>query len=329
MGIDLPQDVEKNLRMKETVAAAEPIVDSRVSARLKDVVVSLRPYQWTKNLVIFAPLVFAKELYNFDHFLLTVAAFIDFCLLSGAVYVINDVVDYRQDRFHPVKKDRPIASGRLSRRVALICGILLFGASLAFAYSLSFPFFQVAVVYTAITIGYSYYFKNVAILDVMAISIGFVLRAIAGGAVIAVEASFWLLLCTFLLALFLALSKRRHELVFLSEDAVKHRTNLAEYSPYLLDQMIGVVTASCVLAYTLYTVSPETVAKFHTDKLSLTIPFVIFGIFRYLYLIHQKNEGGRPSLHLFTDKPLLISIVLWVIACVTIIYSSHLPWLSE
>src|SRR3990172_3375210 len=197
----------------------------------------------------------------------------------------------------------------------------MYAGSLVLSFLIEPAFFQIALLYTVVTVGYTYYFKNVAILDVMAISVGFVLRAIAGGAAIHVPSSFWLLLCTFLLALFLALSKRRHELVFLSEDATKHRTNLAEYSPYLLDQMIGVVTASCVIAYTLYTVSAETIAKFQTDKLSLTIPFVIFGIFRYLYLIHLKNEGGRPSVHLYSDKPLLISIILWVLACMGIIYS--------
>ncbi|HJZ10740.1 MAG TPA: decaprenyl-phosphate phosphoribosyltransferase [Acidobacteriota bacterium] len=314
--------------MKETVATAEPVVEFTLSGTLKEFILSLRPYQWTKNLVIFAALVFAKELLNVQHLLIATAAFLDFCFLSGAVYVLNDVVDYKHDRFHPIKRQRPIASGRLSRSFAASAGIFLFISSLVTAYLIDRQFFIIALLYTLVTFGYTYYFKNIAILDVMAISLGFVLRAIAGGAVIHVEASFWLLLCTFLLALFLALSKRRHELVFLSEDAVKHRTNLAEYSPYLLDQMIGVVTASCVIAYTLYTVSAETIAKFQTDKLSLTIPFVIFGIFRYLYLIHQRKEGGTPSLHLISDKPLLISIVLWVIACVTIVYSTRLPWLS-
>ena len=232
-------------------------------------------------------------------------------------------MDYEKDRFHPIKKNRPIAAGRINRSFAAIAGVTLYACSLGLAYLIHPTFFSIALLYSAITIGYTYSFKNIAILDVMAISMGFVLRAVAGGVVIGVEASFWLLLCTFLLALFLALSKRRHELVFLSDDASKHRTNLAEYSPYLLDQMIGVVTASCVLAYTLYTVSDETVAKFHTDKLSLTVPFVIFGIFRYLYLIHQKKEGGNPSLHLYSDKPLLISIILWIMACVGIIYSAH------
>jgi 4-hydroxybenzoate polyprenyltransferase len=311
--------------MNETLATANSIVASRPSAPVKDFFLSLRPYQWSKNLVIFAALVFAKELGNFHQILVSVFAFLVFCLLSGAVYILNDVVDYEKDRFHPIKKDRPIASGRLNRSFAAAAGVSMYILALLLAYFLNPGFFQVALGYSLVTIGYTYYFKNIAILDVMAISIGFVLRAIAGGVVLGVEASFWLLLCTFLLALFLALSKRRHELVLLSEDATRHRTNLAEYSPYLLDQMIGVVTASCFLAYTLYTVSEETVAKFHTDKLSFTVPFVIFGIFRYLYLIHQKNEGGNPSVHLYSDRPLLISIILWILACVGIIYSAQLP----
>ncbi len=309
--------------MNETLATAESIISTRSHAPVKDFFLSLRPHQWTKNLIIFAALVFAKELGDPQHLLLSVCAFLNFCLLSGAVYLLNDVVDYEKDRFHPIKKDRPIASGRINRSFAATAGVLLYVAALLIAYLISPAFFGIALIYSAISVGYTYYFKNIAILDVMAISMGFVLRALAGGVVIEVEASFWLLLCTFLLALFLALSKRRHELVFLSEDATKHRTNLAEYSPYLLDQMIGVVTASCVLAYVLYTVSDETVAKFHTDKLSLTVPFVIFGIFRYLYLIHQKKEGGNPSVHLYSDKPLLISIIFWVLACVGIIYSAQ------
>jgi len=309
--------------MNDTIATADPAVTGP-TAPVKDFFLSLRPYQWTKNLVIFAALVFAKELGNLHQLTISVCAFLDFCLLSGAVYMLNDVVDYEKDRFHPIKKDRPIASGRLNRSFAGSAGVLLYILALVLAYFLNADFFKIALAYSFVTIGYTYYFKNVAILDVMAISIGFVLRAIAGGVVLGVESSFWLLLCTFLLALFLALSKRRHEMVFLSEDATRHRTNLAEYSPYLLDQMIGVVTASCFVAYTLYTVSDETVAKFHTDKLSFTVPFVIFGIFRYLYLIHQKKEGGNPSAHLYSDRPLLISIILWVLACIGIIYSAQL-----
>jgi 4-hydroxybenzoate polyprenyltransferase len=310
--------------MNDTLATADSTVATRTTAPVKDFFLSLRPYQWSKNLVIFAALVFAKELGNLHQILTSIGAFLDFCVLSGAVYMLNDVVDYEKDRFHPIKRDRPIASGRLNRSFAATAGVSLYVLALILSYLLKPAFFQIALAYTVVTIGYTYYFKNVAILDVMAISIGFVLRAIAGGVVLGVEASFWLLLCTFLLALFLALSKRRHELILLSEDASRHRTNLAEYSPYLLDQMISVVTASCFLAYTLYTVSEETVAKFHTDKLSFTVPFVIFGIFRYLYLIHQKQEGGNPSLHLYSDRPLLISIILWILACVGIIYSAQL-----
>ncbi len=314
--------------MNESLAAAEPVVASPSRTSLKDLIVSLRPHQWTKNLVIFAPLIFAKELNDPEKLLLSFAAFLNFCFLSSGVYLINDVLDYEKDRHHPEKKARPVAAGRVRLSTALSMGIFLYIASLTAAYFLSIDFLKIAILYTLVSLGYNFYFKKVAILDVMAISIGFVLRAIAGSEVIQVTSSFWLLLCTFLLALFLALSKRRHELVFLSDSAVKHRANLAEYSPYLLDQMIGVVTASCVLAYTLYTVSDETVAKFHTNKLSWTIPFVYFGIFRYLYLIHQKNEGGKPSRHLYSDKPLLVSIVLWIAACVVIIYSSSLMGVS-
>ena len=317
-----------NRWMNESLATAEPVVESRNRTSLKDLLISLRPHQWTKNLVIFAPLIFSKELNNPQLLVLSIAAFLNFCFLSSGVYLINDVLDYEKDRHHPEKKNRPVAAGRVRISTALTLGIFLFVASLIAAYFLGIKFFTIAVLYTFVSLGYNFYFKTIAILDVMAISIGFVLRAIAGSEAIQVESSFWLLLCTFLLALFLALSKRRHELVFLSESAVKHRANLANYSPYLLDQMIGVVTASCVLAYTLYTVSDETVAKFHTNRLSLTIPFVYFGIFRYLYLIHQKNEGGKPSRHLYSDKPLLVSIILWIVACVVIIYSSSFPGLS-
>jgi 4-hydroxybenzoate polyprenyltransferase len=314
--------------MNEILAAAEPVAESPSRSSVKDLLISLRPYQWTKNLVIFAPLIFAKELTHQQNVLLSFAAFVTFCFLSSGVYLVNDVLDFEKDRHHPEKRNRPIAAGRVNLRTALTIGILLFIGSVTAAWFLGRGFLEVVVLYLFVTLGYNFYFKKIAILDVMAISIGFVLRAIAGSEVIQVVSSFWLLLCTFLLALFLALSKRRHELVFLNENAIRHRANLAEYSPYLLDQMIGVVTASCVLAYTLYTVSDETVAKFHTNRLSLTIPFVYFGIFRYLYLIHQKKEGGKPSRHLYSDKPLLVSIILWIIACMAIIYSSSLPGLG-
>ncbi len=308
--------------MKETAATAVPeqLIETKNSASLKDFLLSLRPEQWTKNLVVFAALVFANRLWDTKSVLFSVAAFLDFCLLSGAVYLINDVIDYEQDRFHPEKRTRPVASGRLSRSVATTAGVVLYITALVLAYLIGNGFLQMALLYTAVTVGYTFYFKKIAILDVFAISIGFVLRAIAGSKAIGADASFWLLLCTFLLALFLALSKRRHELVFLSADAAKHRSNLAQYSPYLLDQMIGVVTASCVLSYTQYTVSSETIAKFHTDKLYFTVPFVIFGIFRYLYLIHREQGGGIPSRHLVSDKPLLISIIFWILTCVGIIY---------
>ena len=281
-----------NRWMNESLATAEPLVESRNRTSVKDLLISLRPHQWTKNLVIFAPLIFSKELNNPQLLVLSIAAFLNFCFLSSGVYLINDVLDYEKDRHHPEKKNRPVAAGRVRISTALTVGIFLFVASLIAAYFLGIKFFTIAVLYTFVSLGYNFYFKKIAILDVLAISIGFVLRAIAGSEDQG-ESSFWLLLCTFLFALFLALSKRRHELVFLSADAAKHRSNLAQYSPYLLDQMIGVVTASCVLAYTQYTVSSETVAKFHTN-LFLHRTFCIFWNFSLSVFDSQKKMEGYP-----------------------------------
>jgi len=188
------------------------------------------------------------------------------------------------------------------------------------AFSLSFPFGMVAVSYLILQILYSFYLKHVVILDVFSVASGFVLRVVGGAEVIHVPISSWLLICTILLSLFLAMSKRRHELILLEDNAVHHRKILYEYSPYFLDQMISVVTSSTVIAYALYTMSEETVKKFHTDNLKFTIPFVIYGIFRYLYLIHQKNEGGNPEMVLLTDKPLIINILLYGLVVGFILY---------
>lgn len=190
--------------MKETAAAAAPeqLVETKNTASLKDFFLSLRPEQWSKNLLVFAALIFANRLGDFKSVLLSIGAFLDFCILSGAVYLINDVIDFETDRYHPVKRNRPIASGRLNRNFAMVAGIFLYATALVLAYMLNPEFLKIAVIYTVVTVGYTFYFKKVAILDVFAISIGFVLRAIAGSAAIGAEASFWLLLCTFLLALF-------------------------------------------------------------------------------------------------------------------------------
>jgi 4-hydroxybenzoate polyprenyltransferase len=281
---------------------------------------SLRPSQWTKNLIVFAALLFARRLTDPSAVVLSVAAFAVFCALSGVVYLINDIVDRDADRQHPLKRSRPIASGAVPVSVAATTATILGVSALAAAFLLRFEFGIVAAVYVALLALYSGPLKHVVIIDVLTIAIGFVLRAVAGAVVIDVEISNWLLIVTVLLALFLALSKRRHELVLLADGATSHRPILEEYSPYLLDQMISVVTASTLVSYAFYTVSPDTVQKFGTDKLGLTVPFPLYGIFRYLYLVHQKEGGGSPSDLLLNDRPLLACVALWAAAVVLVLY---------
>jgi len=218
--------------------------------------------------------------------------------------------------------DKLVAAGRIGRSEAVVLAAGLAALSLVAADLLDPAFFAAAAAYVLLQLAYSVRLKDVVILDIFVVALGFVLRVVAGGLVIAVPISPWLLLCTMLLALFLAMSKRRHELLLLEGDAARHRRSLGEYSFRLLDQMISVVTASTVIAYCLYTVSEETVRKFGTDRLIYTTPFVLYGIFRYLYLIHQKDQGGSPEELILKDKPLLLAIVFWIASIVTIIYFS-------
>ncbi len=285
-----------------------------------DILKSLRPGQWIKNLFVFAALVFAREALTVPSLARAVWAFAVFCLLSGALYLVNDVCDVLADRLHPKKLLRPIAAGRVSPGRALAWAATLAAVSLAGAFALRPLFGAVAVIYAVLMLGYSLKLKNIVILDVFLIAAGFVLRVVAGGVAIFVPLSSWLIICTSLLALFIAFGKRRHEIVFLQVQAPLHRPILREYSAYLLDQMISVVTASTVIAYSLYTVSEDTVQKFGTPNLILTTPFVLYGIFRYLYLVHQKGQGGSPEEMIFRDKPLAAAIILWVTAVVIILY---------
>jgi 4-hydroxybenzoate polyprenyltransferase len=283
---------------------------------------SLRPHQWTKNLVVFAAPALSKHLFERGPLEKSVLGFVIFCALSGTVYLLNDVADLERDRLHPRKRLRPIASGALSPRAAVLLSLLLGLGSLGLSALLGLPFMLWAAVYLALNILYSFRLKEIVILDVLSVSLGFVLRAVAGGVAIGVLVSDWLLVCTLLLALFLALAKRRHELVSLTTSATGHRKILAEYSPYLLDQMISVVTASCLTAYAFYTMAPDTVQKYRTERLAWTIPFVIYGIFRYLYLVHQKEKGGSPTDILVTDRPLLLNVFLWAMGLLWIVYTS-------
>jgi 4-hydroxybenzoate polyprenyltransferase len=285
-----------------------------------NLLISLRPGQWTKNLFVFAGLVFGRRLLDPVAALHAAAAFAIFCGLSGVVYLLNDVADRATDARHPLKCRRPIASGALSPSTALATASVILIVALAAAYQLDVRFFLDAALYVLLLALYSVWLKHVVIMDALTIAIGFVLRVSAGALVIHVPISPWLLVCTILLALFLALSKRRHELVLLAEGATGHRRILQEYSPYLLDQMIGVVTASTLMAYILYATSAETAERFGTSLLGLTIPFPLYGIFRYLYLVHQKAGGGSPSELLLADRPLLLCVALWGVVSAAIIY---------
>lgn len=288
--------------------------------KLRAILKSMRPAQWTKNLFVFAALIFAQKFFSAPLLLKSFAAFIVFCLVSGAFYIFNDLQDREEDRVHPKKSQRPIAKGEIIPSGALAVFVFLAGGSLVAAFFLNRYFFIAVVIYFFLQLGYSLKLKQIVILDVFVIAAGFVIRVVAGGLVIDVPISSWLLICTTLLALFLAMGKRRHELVLLEERATDHRPILKEYSAYLLDQMIAVVTASTLIAYCLYTISPETVEKFGSEHLVWTSAFVLYGIFRYLYLVHQKGKGGSPEELVLQDKPLLLNIVLWIGTVILILY---------
>jgi 4-hydroxybenzoate polyprenyltransferase len=299
---------------------ARAVSHPRSRTLVRSLFVSLRPSQWTKNLIVFLPLLFGQRLLEPAAIAASLAAFVIFCALSGVIYLINDVADREADRRHPVKMRRPIASGAVSVGAALtLAAVLGFGA-LAAAFWLRPLFGVLALSYVVLLAAYSGPLKHVVIIDVLTIAIGFVLRTAAGAAAIAVELGPWLYVLTILLSLFLALSKRRHELVLLADQATGHRPILEEYSPYLLDQMISVVTASTLVVYAIATVSPDIIVKYHTKYLGLTLPFPLYGIFRYLYLVHQKEGGGSPSEMLLNDKPLLACVALWAAAVALIIY---------
>jgi 4-hydroxybenzoate polyprenyltransferase len=289
---------------------------------LTAVIVSLRPRQWVKNLFVFAGLIFSQQLFTPQAWR-AVVAFALFCGLSGAVYLLNDVADAEKDRLHPVKRRRPVAAGALPRGAALAVGLLLLAGSLALSFGLGSRFGLVALGYGILLTAYSVWLKHLVILDVLTVAVGFVLRAVAGAVAVDANISGWLLICTVLIALFLALGKRRHEYLTLHGDAAAHRPILAEYSEGFIDQMIAVVTASTVTAYALYTMSPETVAKFHTRLLPLTLPFVLYGIFRYLYLLYRRELGGNPSDLVLSDRALLVNTVLWIATLLALIYG---PW---
>ncbi|RKX26347.1 MAG: decaprenyl-phosphate phosphoribosyltransferase [Candidatus Zixiibacteriota bacterium] len=279
-----------------------------------------RPAQWLKNGVVLAALVFAGEANDPDKLQSALLAVLVFCLLSSAVYTFNDLVDREKDRLHPLKKNRPLASGSVSIPAAVVMILLLLVLGIAGAWFINWWFAIAAGAFLVLNAFYSLLLKDVVIVDAMSIALGFVIRAYAGALAIGVPASKWMLINTLLLALFLAFGKRRHELLLLEEAATAHRKILDKYSPYLLDQCIGVTTASVVVMYMLYSFSTEVSDKLETENLYLTIPFVVYGIFRYLYLIHKEEKGGSPTRVLIGDMPILLTVVLWLLTVLMILY---------
>ena len=281
---------------------------------------SLRPHQWVKNLLIFGGLVFSRSMSDPIAVLHSVHAFLLFCFAASSIYLLNDVNDIEEDRKHPTKRLRPVAAGMISRGTAI--GVMLFLAfgSVASAFTINRTFGGVLALYVLMNVAYSLKLKQVVILDVMLIAFGFVLRAIGGAVAIGVPASSWLVLCTLTLALLVGFGKRRNELAVLQGNAKEHRSNLEEYSLPFLDLMMTISGGAAVVMYALYTTASANTGRAGSPLLSLTTPFVMYGIFRYLYLVHRHSEGGDPSKLFVSDRPFLANGVLWVLACCLAIY---------
>lgn len=284
--------------------------------KLKGYIMLARPKQWIKNLFVFAALIFAKLVFEPAYSIKVLLAFLYFCMISACVYIINDVIDAQRDRLHPKKKLRPIASGQISKTEALVFLGVLLPITVIAAFMLDISFAVVLILYFANNILYSIKVKHMVILDVMSIALGFLLRVIGGALVIKVYISPWILLCTLLLSLFLGFSKRRNELVILENGADSHRKILEEYSLEFIDNMLSIVTASTVMAYSLYTF----MSSDNTYNMMLTIPFVLYGIFRYQYIIYRKKEGGSPEETVLSDIPLMLNIILWALTSIIILY---------
>jgi 4-hydroxybenzoate polyprenyltransferase len=286
---------------------------------LKPYIKVMRPTQWVKNGFVLMPLIFSAHLFNFEYLTKVFGMLFAFCCVSSATYIFNDYMDRDQDRVHPLKKHRPIASGQVSPSEAILLTCALGVASVLLTWAIQAPIecYVLLAVYLGLHVVYSIKLKDVVILDVLTIAAGFLLRVVSGAVVISVSVSSWLILCTFSVAIFLALGKRRHEVVILCEDAICHRPVLENYSVRLLDQLLQVVTTSTFIFYCLYSVRGS---GLQSEKMMFTIPLVTYGIFRYLYLIYQEEDGGSPTALLLTDPPLLTCVIIWLTACIGIIY---------
>jgi 4-hydroxybenzoate polyprenyltransferase len=276
----------------------------------------IRPEQWVKNLFLFAGLIFSRHFIYFNDVLRSVLGFLVFCILSGAIYVINDIFDRDLDRQHPIKRNRPVASGAISVKLGIVYGIILMIIGLILAYFIDKIFFLTAILYVMLMLFYSMGIKQVVILDILFVAAGFVIRVVAGAAIIRVDISSWLLLCTLFLSLFLVVAKRRSELVNVGESS---RGSLQEYSPALLDMFMAIVTTATIVSYALYTLDTQTIQKFGTRNMIFTVPYVVYGIFRYLFLVYQNQRGESPESIIIQDKPLIINLLLWIITVLIVI----------
>jgi 4-hydroxybenzoate polyprenyltransferase len=287
---------------------------------IKYIFYSMRPQQWLKNVFLFAGILFSRNFFNLSLLFNVFEGFVLFCLTASSIYILNDVMDAEKDRLHPEKKNRPLAAGLLSAQTALTVALLMASMCVAGAFALNSSFGLILLSYLGLNLAYSLKIKPIVILDVMCIATGFVLRILAGTTLAGVVPSDWLIICTITLSLFLGFSKRRHEISLIGENAESHRKVLTQYSLPFLDQMIAVATSTTVISYALYTVSAETVSRFGTRNLVFTIPFVLYGIYRYLYLMHEKNEGGNPTKTVLRDWPLIINGLVWATVSFLIIY---------
>ena len=291
--------------------------------KLKSLIRTLRPWQWIKNLFVVAPLVFSSQLFSIAMDLRFIAGFFIFSLLSSAVYGINDIADREKDRNHPIKKKRPLASGAISPTVVLIVVACILGSVLPLAWLIGQKFYIISLLYLVLNVFYSFLFKRIAVLDVIMLAVGFVLRVWAGTSIAQVEPSGWIILTTFFLALFLAFCKRRQEVLVVEKEKLDTRASLSRYNIPFLDSVITIAATCAIMCFSMFALSDYALHKFNSKYIAVTVPVVVFGILRYLHLLHLYNKGEDPTMTLLTDRPLQLSIVLWFLGMIGIIYFSQ------
>ncbi|MFA5803498.1 MAG: decaprenyl-phosphate phosphoribosyltransferase [Melioribacteraceae bacterium] len=287
---------------------------------MKDIFKLIRVPQWIKNFFVFIPVIYSRNLFHPDYLIKSLIAFIIFCLLSSVVYVINDIVDAEADRHHPLKKMRPIASGKISNANGITIAIILLALGLLLSIYTN-PMFKIfALLYLVINIFYTFKLKHLVLLDIFSIAAGFMIRVTAGALIISVEISSWLILTTMFLSLFLAVMKRRSELVVVGDEQSSTRKVLEFYSTNFIDQMATIAAAGVIISYALYTVSLRTITVFQTEHLIYTTPFVVFGIFRYMFLVINHNKGENTTEIMVTDIPMIMNILLYSLTTIVIVY---------